>query len=345
MRSRRLARCKGLNVVAVKERRTAGSVKAKYRWWQMLSPSSTAQPPASSRGWLHHRFAGIVGVGIAIVGLSWNTTLVKSIGAPATVVAFWRMLFATIGWHGFLLVKGKSPTPAQWRAGIAPGLLFALNLLFFFNGTIRTAVAHAEFIGALTPLLVIPAAAVVFHERVPKAVLWLGLVALSGLALIIFVGRSSKGVSFLGDALIGCAIVTWSAYLLVTKSVRSTMGTAPFMAVLTSVCCLAVAPLALASGKLFSLSSKGWVLVTVMAMSAGIVCHGLIAWAQTRVPVGIITLLQLAQPVLGTLIGFLVLHENVEPLQIVGMAVVISAVGAVARVSVNSAVRSVKEVL
>jgi drug/metabolite transporter (DMT)-like permease len=304
-----------------------------------LSSQSKAASSASE-SLLNHRFAGIVGVGIAIVGLSFNTTLVKSIGAPATVVAFWRMLFATVGWHGFLLVKKKSPTKAQWKAGIVPGVLFAANLLLFFNGTIRTAVAHAEFIGALTPLLVIPAAALVFHERVPKAVLWLGLVALSGLALIIFIGRSSRGVSVTGDVLIGCAICTWSAYLLVTKSVRATMGTAPFMAVLTSICCVTVAPLAVQSGKLFSLSTKGWVLVVVMSISAGIVCHGLIAWAQTRVPVGVITLLQLAQPVLGTLIGFLVLHEKVRPLQIVGMAVVICAVAAVARVSAQRSVRT-----
>jgi drug/metabolite transporter (DMT)-like permease len=304
-----------------------------------LSSQSKAASSASE-SLLNHRFAGMVGVGIAIVGLSFNTTLVKSIGAPATVVAFWRMLFATVGWHGFLLVKKKSPTKAQWKAGIVPGVLFAANLLLFFNGTIRTAVAHAEFIGALTPLLVIPAAALVFHERVPKAVLWLGLVALTGLALIIFIGRSSRGVSVTGDVLIGCAICTWSAYLLVTKSVRATMGTAPFMAVLTSICCVTVAPLAVQSGKLFSLSTKGWVLVVVMSISAGIVCHGLIAWAQTRVPVGVITLLQLAQPVLGTLIGFLVLHEKVRPLQIVGMAVVICAVAAVARVSAQRSVRT-----
>jgi drug/metabolite transporter (DMT)-like permease len=304
-----------------------------------LSSQSKAASSASE-SLLNHRFAGIVGVGIAIVGLSFNTTLVKSIGAPATVVAFWRMLFATVGWHGFLLVKKKSPTKAQWKAGIVPGVLFAANLLLFFNGTIRTAVAHAEFIGALTPLLVIPAAALVFHERVPKAVLWLGLVALTGLTLIIFIGRSSRGVSVTGDVLIGCAICTWSAYLLVTKSVRATMGTAPFMAVLTSICCVTVAPLAVQSGKLFSLSTKGWVLVVVMSISAGIVCHGLIAWAQTRVPVGVITLLQLAQPVLGTLIGFLVLHEKVRPLQIVGMAVVICAVAAVARVSAQRSVRT-----
>ncbi len=296
----------------------------------LQSPESVSHVPV---GLLNHRFAGVAGVGIAILGLSWNTTLVKSIGAPATVVAFWRMLFATIGWHGFLIVKGKSPTKAQWKAGILPGVLFAMNLLLFFNGTIRTAVAHAEFIGALTPLLVIPAAAMVFHERVPRAVLWLGLIALCGLALIIFVGRSSKGVSFLGDVLIVCAICTWSAYLLITKSVRATISTAPFMAVLTSVCCVTVAPLAVQSGKLFSMSTKGWVLVTVMSVTAGIVCHGLIAWSQTRVPVGVITLLQLAQPVLGTLIGFLVLHEKVYPLQIVGMAVVIVAVAAVARVA------------
>ena len=65
-------------------------------------------------------------------------------------------------------------------------------------------------------------------------------------------------------------------------------------------------------------------------VTAGVVSHGLIAWAQQRVPVGTISMLQLGQPGLGVLWAATFLGESVQPIQLGGMAIVLSAVGTIA---------------
>jgi len=58
--------------------------------------------------------------------------------------------------------------------------------------------------------------------------------------------------------------------------------------------------------------------------------HGLITWAQRRVAVGTTSMLQLAQPALGVLWAATFLAEPVQPLQLIGMAIVLGAVGTIA---------------
>ena len=69
----------------------------------------------------------------------------------------------------------------------------------------------------------------------------------------------------------------------------------------------------------------------MLALTAGVVSHGLIAWAQQRVPVSTISMLQLAQPGLGVLWAATFLGEPVAPIQLVGMAIVLGASATIAR--------------
>ncbi len=215
----------------------------------------------------------------------------------------------------------------------AAGLLFGLNLACFFTGVTRTAIAHAEFIGALSPLVVVPIAALHLRERVPRATLVLGTLALLGVGLIVLTSGGSSAATLHGDLLIVTAMALWAGYLLVSRSVRAAIDTSHFMAVMSSVATVTVLPIAVASGPLLDVSAKGWALIAVMSMTAGVVGHGLIAWAQGKVGVGTISILQLAQPGLGTMWGRVFLGESVRPVQMVGMVLVIVAVGGVARVT------------
>ena len=54
----------------------------------------------------------------------------------------------------------------------------------------------------------------------------------------------------------------------------------------------------------------------------------MLAWAQTRVPVSTIAILQVANPALATVWAYLVLGETVTAIQAVGMAIVIAALAA-----------------
>ena len=291
---------------------------------------------------LEHRHAGVVTVALSVVTLSIGSTIVKKTGSPGAVVALWRLGIAAVVWHVIALVRRAQPTRAEWRAVLPAGVLFGVNLVCFFTAVQHTRIANAEFTGTLAPALVVPIAAWRLREKVAPRTIVLGLVALGGVALIVL-AAAKGGSSRSGDLLAACAVVTWSAYLLVTKHVRREVGTNAFMAVMSTVAAVVVAPVALATHRVGSVSTKGWVLIGVMVITSGVVAHGALAWAQRRVPVSTTSIMQLSQPGMSTLWAFLLLGEAVRPIQLVGMAIVLVAVGFIAEQAARTAVATVAE--
>ncbi len=274
---------------------------------------------------------GVIAVVLAFVGLSLASTIAKSTGAPGAVVAFWRFLIGASLWHLFVAARGGLDRSA-WRAAALPGVAFGVNLSCFFSGVARTPIAHAEFISALAPLVLLPLGAVILKEHVPRAAIRWGVVALGGVALILSQAPAG-GTSIAGDLLVVAAMLAWVLYLFTSKSARSRISTPHFMAVMSTVACLTTLPIALSAdgpSGLVDLEARAWVLVVVLAVTAGVVAHGLITWSQPHVPVGVLGMLQLAQPALGVLWAALFLGESVTAIQIVGMSLVMTAVAAIA---------------
>ncbi|WP_116998904.1 DMT family transporter [Desertimonas flava] len=284
--------------------------------------------------------AGVVAVVVAFAGLSIGSTIAKSTGEPGPVVAFWRFCLCAVIWHAVVAVRGRrngsqrTVGATAWRAATIPGLAFGVNLSLFFSGATRTPIAHAEFISALTPVVMVPLAARLARQRVERAVVLLGAVALSGIALILSAAPAG-GTSLTGDALVIGAVATWILYLMIAKSARARVDTPRFMAVMSTAAAAVTLPIALVTadspGAATSLAPRTWVLVTTMAVVSGVVAHGLIAWAQQRVAVGTISLLQLTQPALGVLWAAIFLGEPARPVQLIGMLLVLVAVGVIAR--------------
>lgn len=289
---------------------------------------------------LQHRHAGVAAIGVALFTLSWGSTIVKETGSPGAVVAFWRLTIASVVWHVILRVRGVKLTRRHWRAVAPAGLLFGLDLVCFFTAVRLTRIANVEFTGTLAPALVVPIAAWRLKERVPLRTIVLGGVAMAGVALILLTSASG-GTSRRGDVLAVAAVLAWVGYLLVTKRARQGIDTSAFMAIMSTVAVVVVAPVAFATGEVTSVSAKGWVLIGVMVVTSGMLAHGLLAWSQQRVPVSTISMLQLAQPGMSTLWAFLVLDESVKGIQLVGMAVALVAVGLIAREATRTAVPAV----
>jgi drug/metabolite transporter (DMT)-like permease len=286
---------------------------------------------------------GVIAIVVAFVALSLGSTIAKSSGSPGPVVAFWRLLIGAVLWHAVIAIRaarhGTSRTvdPRAWRVATWPGIVFGVNLSCFFAGATRTPIAHAEFISALAPVVLVPLAALMLSERVPRRAVGWGAVALGGIALILSQAPAG-GTSYVGDFLVVASMAAWIAYLMIAKTARSQLSTLDFMAVMSTAACLTTVPISLLTtggpGELVALSAKGWLLVALLAVTAGVVAHGLISWAQGRVPVGTISLLQLGQPGLGVLWAATFLGESVQPIQLPGMAIVLAAVGTIARQSV-----------
>ena len=216
----------------------------------MRGRSTTAIPLVTATGSPVAESAaiGVSAVLVAVALFSAGSTSIKWAQTPGPVIGFWRLFFAALIWQVIVWRNGHRWDRTSLKATSGVGLLFGANLLCFFTGVTQTRIAHAEFIGALGPVVVVPIAAVFLRERVPRLFLAAGSIAFLGVGLIIF-GGSSKGASTLrGDLLCAAGVALWAGYLLLSKRVRSTVSASVFMAGMTSIAAVAVFPIASRSG-------------------------------------------------------------------------------------------------
>jgi drug/metabolite transporter (DMT)-like permease len=109
-----------------------------------------------------------------------------------------------------------------------------------------------------------------------------------------------------------------------TRQFRRDMDVPTFMATICPIAALAVLPLAIANGDVFGLSGRGWAYTLILTFLTGVAAHGLNVYAQKTVPIGTIGIAQVAQPALAVVWAFLLLGEELQQWQVVGIAIVVS---------------------
>jgi drug/metabolite transporter (DMT)-like permease len=281
------------------------------------------------------RLFGLVAVGIAIVAFSLASPIIKWSESTGSVIAFWRMIGAVITWWFLLTIErlrvGRHfPTASTWRAVLVPALFFGANIAVFFTAITRTSIAHAEFIATLSPLLLVPAGALLFGEHPNWRALRWGTLSIGGVALVIFFEPAQGAATLGGDLLMILVVILWTCYLLTSKRARlSGVNTFDFMACLMPLGLLTAGPIALviSGSEIFELSARGWFVVAVLTLMTGMLAHGCIIFAQRFIPVATIGIMQSGQPALAVFWGFLILGEVVQAPQILGMSFVVMGIG------------------
>ena len=287
----------------------------------------------------------------SVVGFSFGSTVAKGAHLPIPVLMWWRLSLATLIWHGWC-ARPSSTTrfhrfghnPAQRRAirlSIMAGVLFGVNLLLIFSGILRTRVANAEFIIQLSPLMIVPIAARRLREHIDRSILVFGALAVGGVATILL-NSSSRGTHrWAGDLLVAAGISIGVIYTFVVREARQNIETPQFMAIMSTAAALVVLPFAVATGSMFVVGWHGALFILVLTMLSSVFGHGLQVWAQRSVPLSTISLLGLSQPALAVTWAWIFLGEQVRPIQVLGMAFVLLAVGGIALYSpAGAAMRS-----
>ena len=279
----------------------------------------------------HGRARGVLVMVLAIATLSSGTTLVKWGRADGTVIAFWRLIGATLAWWVILSIRRSRrgvpfPSRATWRAMVPAGLFFGGDLAVLFTAVNRTSIAHTEFIGSLTPLLVVPIGAALFHERPNPRAIPFAAVAIAGLAIVLAAGGKATGTSLEGDALVVIAVCLWAGYLVCSRMARSSVGVIDFMATVMPLALIVIAPTMAvrAGGELWPLDGRAWASVLLLTVVTGMLGHGFIAIAQQLIDVGTISVMGVAQPAIAVCWAMLLLDEPVKPAQVPGMAVLLA---------------------
>ncbi len=96
--------------------------------------STTATPTLSAKT------LGVLAVVGLVVAFSLSSTLAKRAETPGVLIAFWRMVTVSVVWNAVLWATGRHITWADVKQVWLPGVLFGLNLAFFFTGVTHNSV-------------------------------------------------------------------------------------------------------------------------------------------------------------------------------------------------------------
>jgi len=271
---------------------------------------------------------GALAVAGTVLAFSLSSTLVKRAQTPGVLVAFWRMVLVAIVWNLYLLATGRRVTWADVRQVFVPGVLVGLNLAIFFAGATHNSVANAALIGSLPPFVIVPLGAMLFAEHVDPRSIACALLAFGGVAMVLLSAPPNGDATLKGNIFGFVAMLLWAGYVVTTRQTRRAMDVPTFMATVTPIAALAVAPLAIANGGVFALTAKGWTYTFILAFLIGIGGHGLMVFAQRTNAIGTIGIVQVIQPALAVVWSFLLLGETVNGRQVAGIAIVIVGLAA-----------------
>jgi drug/metabolite transporter (DMT)-like permease len=293
-----------------------------------ISAAVTAQRPVTQR-------AGILAVLGATVAWSFGGVLAKSVDAPGVVITMWRNWFAAALWFALAAITHQLPTRSEIRQAAPAGVLFGANLALFFSSLKYIPLVNALVVIALTPVIMLIVARKVLGERITAARLGCALLAVSGVVMYTVVtptsGKSAPHRPVLGYALVVSAMSLWVVYLVVSKRVRSTMATVPFLSSISLVGAIVVTPVALVLGRnAHAPHGVHWLWIALLAIGPGMMAHGLVAWAQKHVDASVSSVLMQAETIGAAVIAWIVLGERLSPAQMVALAVVLAGLTALA---------------
>lgn len=279
---------------------------------------------------------------VVIWGLGPPVT--KLITAPPLVGASMRFwLSIPVVWAAAY----ASGRPMSWsilRRTAVAGTLFAANLVFLFAALPHVSIAVLSVILALQPGVVLIVAAPLLDERPTRwHVMWT-IVGVGGVGLVILGGEPEVRGSVLGIVLAVGTMLTFTAYYLLNRRVRSgtDMDSVQWIAGVTLVAGIALTPVALLGTTVDDyrrLGGPDWLYLGFVAVGVGVIGHTMMSWCHKFIPASRSSLYLLMMHVIAIAAAWPLHDEPVTWTQGIGGAVVLGAVGAV--VSRPAAARAV----
>ncbi|GIL38479.1 DMT family transporter [Roseiterribacter gracilis] len=265
--------------------------------------------------------SGTIGVFVVLSGQSF------------TDVVFWRCVFgaltllAVCAALGFL--RRDVMTKRQFALAVLGGVFLVVNWLLLFAAFPRTSISIATTVYNTQPFMLVVLGALLLGEKPTVAkVGWL-VVAFIGLLLIVAAKNDTTiGTDYLGGILLALgAAFFYAAVAIVAKQLK---GVPPHLIALIQVTVgiVMLAPFAGDGG--FATDMHGFLcLVTIGVVHTGllyIVLYG----AMQRLPTHLIGALSFVYPIVAILADYVVLDRHLQPLQLVGGAIILFAAAATA---------------
>lgn len=251
----------------------------------------------------------------ALFGTSATSQALLVPEAPATAVAGWRLLVGAAGLFALAAWRMGSlrAVAALWRYPLVwvIGVFVASYQALFFIGTSRTGVA----IGTLASLALAPFLAGVLgwllREGAPGW-LWAGSTVIAVIGLGLLTLGNDQQISLIGVLAASGAGASYAVYTVVgARLARDGLDATGVLAAAFAIGAVLLLPFVVTGGSWWA-SANGIVLVLWLGFGATSVAYALFGIGLKHLQPGHVATLNLAEPVVATMLGVIVLGEHLS---------------------------------
>ena len=275
---------------------------------------------------LQHNLAPFCVACLGIAIFSCMDAIMKglSIAIGAYNAMLWRTLTALLLTYPLLRLQGgRWPARATLHLHLWRGLAAAVSVLLFFWGLARTPMAQGIALSFVGPLVALGLAALVLKERIGAHALGGSLVAFAGV-LVILAGRArqdSGADAMAGAVAILIAAIFYGASLVIGR--RQSLAAGP-IEVAFFFNLVAVILYGLAAPWLAKVPDAAhWPAILASAISSTVSIM-LLAWAYRRAEAQHLVTVEYTGFIWAAILGWLVFHESLMALTLLGAALIVA---------------------
>lgn len=272
-------------------------------------------------GWPLH--ALLIG---AVSAASSSAVLVRyAPGAEPLAIAFWRCAAGAIVLAPLAASKLRSGSARPVRLSALAGLFLALHFATWITSIGLTSIASSVLLVSTTPVFVAIAARLLFGERLAWLG-WLGIVlALAGAVLV--GGGDFGGSSLRGDVLALAGGAAAAGYVMAGGRARQELGifeyavlTYAFAGVVLTIACVA------GSVPLWGYPAQTWWAIAGIVAGPQLLGHTIINFTLKQLDPTTVSMTIMAEPVIATLLAFLLLSETPSWLVVPGGIAILAGI-------------------
>jgi drug/metabolite transporter (DMT)-like permease len=271
---------------------------------------------------------------LAVLFVSFGAILVRLAAAPPLAVSFYRVALASL----ILLPFAAGDARRSWSALgpkqrwllLASGGALALHFATWIASLSYTTVASSVLLVNTAPLFAIVFSRLFLHEKPSPTVLAAIPVAFTGAGLIAFGDWTGSPGSLLGNGLAVAGAVAVAVYQVIGRGLRDALPLNAYVLGVWATAALALAGMARGFGvPLGGYPKTTWLLFVALAVVPTIGGHGLVNKSLRSLPAPTVGLFLLGEPVIASLLAWLLFREVPGPWTLAGGAVVLAALAVV----------------
>jgi drug/metabolite transporter (DMT)-like permease len=273
---------------------------------------------------------------IGVIAVSFAAVFVRLADAPPLIIAASRLTIASLLILPFTFSRVRASFRSISRRTLLliflAGLFLAAHFVLWFTSLQHTTVASSVILVTAHPLFVAVASYVLWREKLGRAPIIGIVIALAGLVIINGGEFSFSSDQFLGNALALVAGLLAACYLLIARLVKDRIDAVSYLTSVYAVAALILLASAAASGISFTgYSGTTYLMFLLLALIPQIIGHSSLNLAARLMPVTIVSVSILGEPVGATLLGIVFLDEWPTMWELGGGAVILTGIYLVLR--------------